>query len=199
MSLYQSVWTLILKYQNDLTLITRKCLKNIKCIHIYTYIYIYITYMYTYSFSKKCPAKYYEKQRHLLRKIQDATNNVHRTMKPQSPSKEAPRDLTYFSWHLFHCSKHSTKFIVGIDINCPIIFSWISSVVWIFSLSKVILVLGKARSSRMPNLGWSRGEAPAWFDVSPRNSAWDAMFERVCCHDEAANHHLPIAVAVFIV
>ena len=40
---------------------------------------------------------YYEKQRHLLRKIQDTKNAVHRTMTPQFPSKQAPWDLTQFS------------------------------------------------------------------------------------------------------
>ena len=41
----------------------------------------------------------------------------------------------------------------------------------IFSLSKVILVLGKASSHRVPNLGSSGSESPGWFDVSPKNSA----------------------------
>ena len=66
-------------------------------------------------------------------------------------------------------------------------------------LSKVILVLGKARSCRGPNLGYSGAESPGWFDVSPKNSAWDVMHEWVCCHDEAANHHLPIAAAFWII
>ena len=46
----------------------------------------------------------------------------------------------------------------------------------ISSLSKVILVLGKARSLRMPNLGCRGTESPGWFDVSPklcmRHDAW---------------------------
>ena len=45
------------------------------------------------------------------------------------------------------------------------------------SLSKVILVLGKARSHRALNLGCSRAGSPGWFDVSPkklcmRHVAW---------------------------
>ena len=50
----------------------------------------------------------------------------------------------------------------------------------ISSLSKVILVLGKARSHRVWNLGlvtWV-----IWRLV------WDMMCERACCCDEAANH-----------
>ena len=39
-------------------------------------------------------------------------------------------------------------------------------------LSKVILVLGKARSHRAPNLGCREVESPGWFDVLLKNSAW---------------------------
>ena len=37
------------------------------------------------------------KNRHLLKKTQDTRNIVQRTMTPQSPSKQAPWDLTQFS------------------------------------------------------------------------------------------------------
>ena len=69
----------------------------------------------------------------------------------------------------------------------------------ISSLSKVILVLGKARNRRAPNLGCSRAESLEWFDVSPKNSAQDLMHYQVCCHDEAANHQVPIAAAFYII
>ena len=50
--------------------------------------------------SRRYPAMYYEKERHLL--IQDTRNIVHRTMTPQSPSKEAPWDLTHqLPCHIF--------------------------------------------------------------------------------------------------
>ena len=39
----------------------------------------------------------------------------------------------------------------------------------ISSLSKVILVWGKARSCRAPNLGCSGAESPEWFNVLPKN------------------------------
>ena len=67
------------------------------------------------------------------------------------------------------------------------------------SFSKMILVLGKARSLRAPNLGYSVAESPGWFHVSPKISAWDMMHEQAYCHDEAANHQLPIAVAFWII
>ena len=69
----------------------------------------------------------------------------------------------------------------------------------ISSLSKVTLVLEKARSCRAPNLGCRGAESPGWFDVSPKNSAQDVMHERVHCGDEAANHQLPIAAAFWII
>ena len=40
-------------------------------------------------------------------------------------------------------------------------------------LLKVISVLGRARSCRVPNLGCREAESPGWFDVSPKISAWD--------------------------
>ena len=65
--------------------------------------------------------------------------------------------------------------------------------------SKVILVLGKARSHRAPNLGCRGAESPGWFDVSSKNSAGGVMYEWVCCRDEAASHQLPIAEAFWII
>ena len=62
----------------------------------------------------------------------------------------------------------------------------------------MILVWGKARSHREPNLGCRGAESPGWVDVSPKNSVGDVMHEWVCCCDEAANHQLPIAVAFWI-
>ena len=41
----------------------------------------------------------------------------------------------------------------------------------------MILVLGKARSHRAPNLGYGGAESPRWFDVLPENSAEDVMHE----------------------
>ena len=69
----------------------------------------------------------------------------------------------------------------------------------ISSLSKVILVLGKARSHRLPNLGCSGAGPPGWFEFSLKHSAWDMMHEWVWCRDEAANHQLPIAAAFWII
>ena len=67
------------------------------------------------------------------------------------------------------------------------------------SLSKVILILGKATSCRVPNLGCRGAESPGWFDLSPKNSAWDMMHEWACCRVEAANHQLPITVAFWVI
>ena len=64
-------------------------------------------------------------------------------------------------------------------------------------LSSVILVFGKARSCRMPNWGYKGAESPVWLDVSPKTHIkQDARVAH--CHDKAANHQLPIAVAFWI-
>ena len=47
--------------------------------------------------------------------------------------------------------------VLPVATSCPIIFSWISSTAEISSLSKVILVWGKAGSHRARNLGCNRG------------------------------------------
>ena len=49
----------------------------------------------------------------------------------------------------------------------------------ISSLSKVILVLGRASSCRAPNLGCRGAESPGLFDVSQNNSAPDVTHEWV--------------------
>ena len=61
-----------------------------------------------------------------------------------------------------------------------------------------MLVLGKARNCRVPNVGCRRAESPGWFDVSPKNSTRDVMHEQAIYCEEAANHWLPIAVAFWI-
>ena len=114
---------------------------------------------------------------------EDIRNIVHRTMMPQSPSKWAPWDLT-------QVSQSSSA--------APLYFPeshWWSE---ISSLPKVILVLGKARSHRAPNLGCKGTESCGWFDVSQK-TARDMMHEQVCCCDEAANHQLPIVVNFWII
>ena len=71
--------------------------------------------------------------------------------------------------------------------------------VWNLFLSKVVLVWGKARSHRAPNLDCRGAESPGWFDVLPKSSAQDLIHEQVCCHDEAASHQLPITAAFWII
>ena len=64
------------------------------------------------------------------------------------------------------------------------------------SLSKVILVLGKARGCRVPNLGYREAKSSGWFVVLPKHSAWDVMHEWM---HKSANHRLSIAVAFCII
>ena len=66
------------------------------------------------------------------------------------------------------------------------------------SLSKLVLVLGKARSDRAPNLGCRGAESPRWLDVSPKYSARDMMHEWTHCHHQTANHLWPTTAAFWI-
>ena len=68
----------------------------------------------------------------------------------------------------------------------------------IFSLSKVILVLGKVGICRAPNLG-CRGLSHLGDLLFPQKLfTRDVLPEWACCHDEAAHHQLPAAAAVFV-
>ena len=58
----------------------------------------------------------------------------------------------------------------------------------------MILVFGKAKSCRVPNLGCRRLKSPRRFGTLPKNSAQDVIHEQAHCCDEAANHQLPIAI-----
>ena len=51
---------------------------------MYIFIYAHVA-IYIQGLSRRYPAMYYEKYRHLLKKIQDTRNIVHRTMTPHSP------------------------------------------------------------------------------------------------------------------
>ena len=113
---------------------------------------------------------------------EDTRNTVVRTMTPQSPAKKALWDLPQFS----QSPSAALSYF-------PESHGWSE----ISSLS--ILVLGKARSHRVPNLGCSGADSPGWFDVLPKNSAGDLMHEQLRYHDEAANHQSAITVAFWII
>ena len=84
---------------------------------------------------------------------EDTRNIVHKTVTPQSPSKWAPWDLTQFS---------------QLPSAAPLYFPESHQRPELSSLPKVILVLGKTRSRRVPSLGCRGTESPGWFDVSPK-------------------------------
>ena len=62
----------------------------------------------------------------------------------------------------------------------------------------MILVLGKARNRRVPNLGCRGAESPGWFGLLPKFSPRDLMHKRVHCCDEAANHQLVAHSCAFL-
>ena len=85
----------------------------------------------------------------------------------QHISKWAPWDLTQFSQSPSAALSYFPESYQQSEIS---------------SLSKVILVLGKAKCCRVQ-----------------KNSAGDMMQDWLHCRDEVASHQLPIAAAVFIV
>ena len=58
---------------------------------------------------------------------------------------------------------------------------------------------GKSQKLQGSRLGFRGAELPGWFDVSPKNSAWEFMHELTFCCDEAAHHQLPIAAVFWII
>ena len=113
--------------------------------------------------------------RHVIWKIEtfieDTRNIIYRTTIPQSPSKQAPWDLTQFSQSPSAAPSYFPE---------PHQWSEISS------LSKVILVWGKARSCRVPKLSW--GGLSHLVDLMfHKKTAWDMMLEWAHCRDEVAH------------
>ena len=129
--------------------------------------------------SRKYPAMHYDKERHLLKKIQDTRNILRR------------------QWCL---SPLPTRHL-GTSHSSPNCYQFPESRWWsvISSLSMVILVWGKVRSCRVPNQGCRAAESAGWFDVLPKNSAWDVRRDQARRGDKAARHQLPIAAAFWIV
>ena len=79
------------------------------------------------------------------------------------------------------------------QLSCRIFLNLINGLKSLPStFGKVILVWGKARNCRAPNLGCWGTESPGWFDVLPNNSAHYVMHE-------AANHQLSRAAAFWII
>ena len=89
--------------------------------------------------------------------------------------------------------------VLLITISSPIIFSWISSMVWNLFPFKGNFSLGESQKYRAPNLGCRGAESPGWFGVSPKTSAQGMMLDWACCCDEAADHQLVTAAVFWII
>ena len=116
------------------TIQLHKLCTNLKGLMLFFFYDFSMSLLNVWDLSRRYPAIYYEKWRQLLKRIQDTRNIVQRTMTPQSPSKQAPWGLTQFSQSPSYFPEFQQS-----EIS---------------SLLKVILVLGKARSFRAPNLGY---------------------------------------------
>ena len=97
------------------------------------------------------------------------------------------RTMTYFSVP-FKVGSLGPPTVLSVSISCPSYFSWISSMVWNLFPFKGDFSLGESQKSQGTKSGLRKAESSGWFDVSPKNSAQAVMYERACCHDEAANH-----------
>ena len=97
-------------------------------------------------------------------------------MTPQSPSKWAPWDLTQFSQSL---------------LAAPIVFSWISSMVWNLFPFKGYCSFGKARSYRAPNLDCRGAESPGDLmfceKTLHRRDAWVSALSWWSCQSPVAH------------
>ena len=97
-------------------------------------------------------------------------------MMPQSPSKQAPWDLTQFSQPPSAAPSYFPE------------SHWWSK---ISSLSEVILVLGKGRTLRVPNMDCRGAESPEWFDILPKNclrcDAWVGALSWWSCQSPVAH------------
>ena len=132
-----------------------------------------------------------------MKKIEDTSNIVHRTMMPQFPSKLAPWDLTRFSQCLFHCSRHCKILCWNRHQLTPWVFLNLNQQSEISSLSKVILVWEKPEVTG--HQIWAIGGLSHLGDLMfHQKNARDVMYEQAHCHDEAANHQLSLAAAIFI-
>ena len=98
-------------------------------------------------------------------------------MIPQSPSEQATWDITQFSQSLPDDPSYFPE------------SHWRSE---ISSISKVNLVLGKARSHRVPNMGSRESESPTWFDDFTKNlwmrcDAWAGSLSWWSCQSPVAH------------
>ena len=132
-------------------------------------------------------------------------------MTPQSPSKQAPWELTQFSQSPSAAPSYFpdslTVWNLFIFFFCAFTFISIYFMLNLLPGHKLLFLqfpfkgdcsLGKVRSRRASYLGCRGAESPGWFDVSPKNSAGEVMHVWACC-DEAASHQLPIAATFWII
>ena len=83
--------------------------------------------------------------------------------------------------------------VLPITISCPSYIPESHPGSEIPSLWKVILVLGKARSLRVPYLGYGRAESSGWFDVLQKTcmrcDIWAGVFSWWSCQSPVAHGH----------
>ena len=85
--------------------------------------------------------------------------------------------------------------VLPITISCPVLFSWISSMV-----CNLFPFKGDSSFGTSPKWQGTKSGLSHLGDLMfCQKTAWDVIHEKVCCRDKAANHQLPIAAAFWFI
>ena len=95
-----------------------------------------------------------------------------------------------------HLGPHT---VLPVAASCPIVYSWISPMVWNLFPFKGDFSFEKSQKLQGTKSGM-QGSWVIWVIwCCAKQVAWDMMYKQVRCHAEAANQQLPIAAAFCII
>ena len=92
--------------------------------------------------------------------------------------------MTYVPFKVGSLGPHT---ILPIAISCPIVFSWISSMVWNLFPFKGDFSFGKSQTSQGAKNGLWEGLSHLSDLMFHQKTAWDVIHEQTCCCDEAVS------------
>ena len=104
------------------------------------------------------------------------------------------------AWVPFKVGTLGPHTILSSTISCPIVFNWISWMVWnLFSFKDDFSFWEKKKVAGCQIRALRGMNHLGDLMFCQKNSAWDMMHEDIRCCDEAANHELPIAAVSWII